>query len=112
MNIGRVALVTSLLASAGCYENTFLSDDYVPGPPAQASVVSTSGGAVIHWSAVDGATGYEVFVTTSSDELGAVGACAGDAETRTPCTIRGLSPGQIYYVRVATLYDGFDPATD
>ena len=102
-----VILVLAEVALSAC-ENDFRLGEIPPEPPPQVSVVSTNGAIVVHWSAVDDVDGYAVFVSTSD---GAAGALHPECEM-SPCRVDGLISGQLYYVRVASVFEGFEPSTD
>ena len=107
-NLGFVAILVSVALALGACENDFTLGDIPPEPPPQVSVVSTDGGIIVHWSAVDEVDGYAVFVSTSD---GMAGDVRSECEL-SPCRVDGLTPGQLYYVRVASIFEGFDPSAD
>lgn len=105
-------LVLASVGAVGACENDFYLREIAVESPPQVSLVSastTSGGAlIVHWSAVDEALRYAVFVSTVGDLAGEwVEEC--DAS---PCVVTGLEPGQLYYVRVATASEEIDPNED
>ena len=109
----RVLGLCAAATAAGCMPNEL--DVYAadPEPPPQVSVVSSDGNLTVHWSAVEDASGYEVYLSSNPEAAGPAQSCAGESgAARSPCTIEGLTPGQLYYVRVATLHEGYDAAEE
>jgi fibronectin type 3 domain-containing protein/alpha-tubulin suppressor-like RCC1 family protein len=72
-----------------------------PASPTGVNVISGSGEVTVTWNGVSGATGYNVYYsTTPGGEM--TGQEYGDVTS--PCQITGLTPGQIYYF-VVTAFD-------
>ncbi|WNR43037.1 CBM96 family carbohydrate-binding protein [Paenibacillus roseipurpureus] len=68
-----------------------------PGTPIVTSAKSTSSGQItLNWKPVDGATGYNVYIGTSSGSYGSPVA----AGNTTSYTLSGLTNGTIYYMAV------------
>lgn len=87
------------LVTAAC--NELALDEPTRRAPPQASVVTSSGAITVHWTPEDDAGRYDVLLSISSEAAGTPGTCEGQGgETRSPCTIAGNTPGQLYYVRV------------
>lgn len=97
-----LALLPALPAVSGC-ANSFEFSDPGAGPPTQVAAVATTGGVDVHWSAMDEAIGYAVFISTDGDLAGELATCTGGDDS--PCEIRGLTPGTLHYVRVTTVLD-------
>lgn len=98
-----LVLLPVWLAAAGC-ENRFEFSEPGAGPPTQVAAVATTGGVDVHWSAMDEAIGYAVFISTNGDLAGQQATCTGGAGF-SPCLVRGLTPGTLHYVRVTTVLD-------
>lgn len=71
----------------------------VPDAPAAPSVTAGDGSITVNWSAVSGATSYEVIYNTSNSTEGAI-EFSGNPLTATTATITGLTNGTTYYVFV------------
>lgn len=101
-----VIFASAWLALAAC-ENDFKLQEIPTEDPPQVSVVSTDGAIVVHWSAVDEVFEYAVFVSTTGEFAGdRVEPCPAS-----PCVVPDLTPGQLYYVRVASIVDEAEPET-
>lgn len=107
-----ILIAAALPAAAGCGRNVFTLLPPPPPSPAQVSVQATVRGANVFWSAVEDATGYQVFASDDAEELGSPAVCLGTSGAGSPCRIGLDLPGQLYYVRVAALRPDFDPAGD
>lgn len=106
----RLAVLGALpvVLALGACENDFYLRELQPESPAQVSVVSTDGAVIVHWSAVDGALDYAVFVSIDGE---VAGSRSPECE-QSPCRVNGLEPGQLYYARVVSIFEGFDPEAD
>lgn len=105
------AIAASVAGAASCRGNQYTFNLPAAGQPPQAAVQSTTGRAVVSWTAVEEAAGYVIFVSTDGSPTPGLpqSECRGGG-VASPCILdETLLPGQILYVRVAALVDGFDP---
>jgi hypothetical protein len=74
----------------------------VPAAPQVTGIMPSNGGLLVSWSAVPGATGYRVYVSTSSiaDATSLVPVTVGNV---TSTQIKGLVNGTTYFIRVAAI---------
>jgi hypothetical protein len=67
-----------------------------PGQPGKPSVIAGTNQLTVSWSAVTGASAYEVWINTVNDNTSATK--FGSDVTATTCTINGLTNGTTYFV--------------
>lgn len=113
MNVRPLALAMLAAAScAGCRGNQYTFALPAPGQPPQVAVQSTTLKIVVSWAAVEEAAGYVIFVNTAREAAASLATteCFGTDDPLSPCLLDAVyQPGQVQYVRVAALVDGFDP---
>lgn len=95
------SLMLPLLALAGCGSNE--SSATAPGQPAGLTAGATTGQATLNWSAVSGATSYNIYYGTASGVTKVTASNSVSGVTGTTDTISGLLNGTTYYFIVTAL---------
>ncbi len=94
-SFGILSLVAALAFNA-CAGGSSGGSVIVPDAPEAAALVSADSQLAVQWTAVDGATAYEVWYNTANDSSTA--SRFGSDATGTSAVITGLTNGTTYYV--------------
>jgi fibronectin type 3 domain-containing protein len=95
-------VVTAVYDDGESAESAQVSAVPSPLPPTGVSATGTPGALTVSWSPTLGATGYNLYYSTSSTVTQATGTRV--ASVTSPHTVTGLTPGTQYYAVVTALY--------